>query len=1215
MMATPSATPGSGSGVDRRRFPGVHSFQERERQKFCGRSAAIDELLLRVLSVQLLLQFAPSGVGKTSLLNAGLFPALRPHHYFPFIVRLNEADESLTHAVHRSLVDAARDFGLVDPVIPQGSETLRALLGGTQLWSPELLLLTPVVVFDQFEEIFTLRDDAFRSAFASQLGDLRIEPKAGGAPTRSGESSAAAVKIILSLREEYLGKLEQFSASIPDLFRERLRLAPLTAAEATEAMVEPARLPGQGWESPPFEFEPRCLAALIDFIDGASDSLKVIEALTLQLVCQRAESIAMQRKASGGAPAALVLEDFGGNAGLERLVRSYYQDELGKLADPTTQRQAQKMFEDGLLDPAGKRLMLEQNEIRRKYGVDKPALDRLVASSLLRCEPRNESVFYEISHDRLTESIAKHRKTRLPRWVVPTIAGGLMVMLLLGVGIAYVLSQARETERQARKIQLERNRADYALQLQLSEDLVSRLRDAGLSDALKRVLKTSTGGDFSAAHVKGLASALKLRHEGDIERDQGTMGTARAKFEGALTEIDALAPGAARGPHPLLQAERARLLQRLASLLVDAGESSRADARYVAAIEVWDAVLKGSAPWQDVLDAAEARIEFGSLKSNAGDLDAADKQFVEGGRLAMTVLRAAYDEAQRGGADANFKLGRAVQVFADAALTVAKLTGDKATARHALALAREAVRLRPLSFQARNQLGAALVAYGDLMDDKSMVWELLRESRKQFDDLGQYDPGNRRMQRERAALQVLSAHVVGTCAANRACKGLPKAALDEAKLATLEAIGTFRWLAGQKRESLALTNDVAWGLSTHASLLGASGSPALAAPLLDEAIDITRAAKVDPLDAGPSLKVAEFLQEKARHQEMAGALLPAIKSLDWALAEIKALPGSLLSVQFIRVNTLTAKIDLLRKNRQGPEAERLQEVLTAQLALIPKAAWELRRSSALQLNDEGIALAKNPSSTSDAASLAQHRQMLDQHEQAIMQDPFEAVSWQYLGYAQQTIATLAAKGDAAVGLGAAVQEAALRDSVTALWMAALLNSEASDATLLNKKYEARRELAILMRESNKQETLALAEQGVVDAKEVLRQKDDLAAGLFYLADASFGMAMLRDEVSAGPGADTGWQEAFRVALIHGERLAALKPAKAERQNWLGMVHSDLANRLDQKSRPAAAAEERGLALKACREALRLAKASPLPAKEEESKAASCLKDLADLGIR
>ena len=76
--------------------------------KFFGRRRATEELLLRVLSVRLLLQFAPSGAGKTSLLNAGLFPRLRPHGYLPFMIRLNHAQESLAESTLRSL-DAATE--------------------------------------------------------------------------------------------------------------------------------------------------------------------------------------------------------------------------------------------------------------------------------------------------------------------------------------------------------------------------------------------------------------------------------------------------------------------------------------------------------------------------------------------------------------------------------------------------------------------------------------------------------------------------------------------------------------------------------------------------------------------------------------------------------------------------------------------------------------------------------------------------------------------------------------------------------------------------------------------------------------------------------------------------------------------------------------------------------------------------------------------------
>lgn len=104
MAAAARISEQTASPADRkRRYPGVHSFEERDQTQFFGRHAAADELLLRVLSVRLLLQFAPSGVGKTSLLAAGLFPRLRLHQYFPFFVRLNQPGEKLVEAVHRSL--------------------------------------------------------------------------------------------------------------------------------------------------------------------------------------------------------------------------------------------------------------------------------------------------------------------------------------------------------------------------------------------------------------------------------------------------------------------------------------------------------------------------------------------------------------------------------------------------------------------------------------------------------------------------------------------------------------------------------------------------------------------------------------------------------------------------------------------------------------------------------------------------------------------------------------------------------------------------------------------------------------------------------------------------------------------------------------------------------------------------------------------------------
>ena len=205
-MAQQAEPAAPGAFDERRRYPGVRSFEELDQVRFFGRTRATQELLLRVLSVRLLLQFAPSGAGKTSLLNAGLYPLLRPHGYFPCNVRLNRTDESLTQAIQRSLQDAAPRFRSEGPGHSRRrrrGDSAWALLAGTQLWSRELLLLTPVLVFDQFEEVFTLRDEAFRKVFAKEIGALSTGSRAGRARS---QAAAPALKIILSLREEYLGQ-------------------------------------------------------------------------------------------------------------------------------------------------------------------------------------------------------------------------------------------------------------------------------------------------------------------------------------------------------------------------------------------------------------------------------------------------------------------------------------------------------------------------------------------------------------------------------------------------------------------------------------------------------------------------------------------------------------------------------------------------------------------------------------------------------------------------------------------------------------------------------------------------------------------------------------------------------------------------------------------------------------------------------------------------
>lgn len=132
--------------------------------------------------------------------------------------------------------------------------------------------------------------------------------------------------------------------------------------------------------------------------------------------------------------------------------------------------------------------MLEQGEIERGYHVDATALNSLVDSRLLRREPRNESVFYEISHDRLTEAIAKNRRPKLPRWVRPAIAASIVFGLVTSVLALWISVLAFRIEAERARAVRVGQRAERAVGVLLGEGLVSRLREVGLADALQGVL-------------------------------------------------------------------------------------------------------------------------------------------------------------------------------------------------------------------------------------------------------------------------------------------------------------------------------------------------------------------------------------------------------------------------------------------------------------------------------------------------------------------------------------------------------------------------------------------------------------------------------------------------------------------------------------------------------------------------------------------------------
>jgi hypothetical protein len=249
---------------DRHPWPGLAPFQETYSRFFFGRSIEQKELQRSVRRSITTLLFGESGLGKTSLLQAGLFPRLREEGYLPVLVRLDYSAEALAPCEQIKLllnraIDEKLLLGSVDA--DQDEDAARRIKAEESLWeyfhrrrlplidrSGEAIV--PVIVFDQFEELFTLglnprnQRKADCQAFITELADL-AENRPPAVVKASLEHSPERIaqyvfnrddyRIVITLREDFQPALEIFRVSAPSLGRNRFRLTRMKGPQASPA--------------------------------------------------------------------------------------------------------------------------------------------------------------------------------------------------------------------------------------------------------------------------------------------------------------------------------------------------------------------------------------------------------------------------------------------------------------------------------------------------------------------------------------------------------------------------------------------------------------------------------------------------------------------------------------------------------------------------------------------------------------------------------------------------------------------------------------------------------------------------------------------------------------------------------------------------------------------------------------------------------------------
>src|SRR5271166_1892738 len=153
------------------RYPGAQPFSDDElsRKTFFGRERESADLANKILADRLVVVYAKSGLGKTSLLNAGVAQRLRSEKYLPLIVRVNDVQRGPFTSVLAGIRTAA-ERQMVE-YVPGSQASPWHFFKTAEFWQGDLLL-TPVLILDQFEELFTLQSADPRAAFLSDLGFL-----------------------------------------------------------------------------------------------------------------------------------------------------------------------------------------------------------------------------------------------------------------------------------------------------------------------------------------------------------------------------------------------------------------------------------------------------------------------------------------------------------------------------------------------------------------------------------------------------------------------------------------------------------------------------------------------------------------------------------------------------------------------------------------------------------------------------------------------------------------------------------------------------------------------------------------------------------------------------------------------------------------------------------------------------------------------------------
>jgi hypothetical protein len=244
-------------------YVGLVPFTESDKDFFCGRTSEIEIISANLRAAPLTLVYGPSGVGKSSLLQAGVLSALTEQSRQNMRVKgtpefataiFKDWSDNILNGLNSSIHAAILKAQKIRALEPVPAPSLAEMLHNTF----ERFGLKLLIILDQFEEYFQyLEKGGGDHDFARQF-------------TEVCKQCDLPVHFLISMRDDTLHKLDYFKGKVPNLFDNRLMLKKLDIKAARDAVTGPLsaynKLLPEGQE--PFKIEPALVEEVLKQIQN-----------------------------------------------------------------------------------------------------------------------------------------------------------------------------------------------------------------------------------------------------------------------------------------------------------------------------------------------------------------------------------------------------------------------------------------------------------------------------------------------------------------------------------------------------------------------------------------------------------------------------------------------------------------------------------------------------------------------------------------------------------------------------------------------------------------------------------------------------------------------------------------------------------------------------------------------------------------------------------